>query len=67
MSGTVAPRDPAEGGRPWLARAVKLTLCLTARCPLDCRACYADCARRQGRGELDTATWLRLLDELADA
>ncbi|MDW8444289.1 MAG: radical SAM protein [Acetobacteraceae bacterium] len=54
------------GGRPWLARPLKVTLCLTARCPLDCRPCYADCARRQGAGELDPATWMRLLDELAD-
>ncbi|WP_114377599.1 radical SAM protein [Elioraea thermophila] len=67
MSGEPPQRDPSAGGRPWLARPLKFTLCLTARCPLDCRPCYADCAERQGRGELDAATWLRLLDELAEA
>lgn len=57
---------PGEvGGTPWMARPMKLTLCLTARCPLDCRACYADCGARPAADELNTATWLRLIDELA--
>lgn len=67
MSNEPPRRDPSAGGRPWLARPLKFTLCLTALCPLDCRPCYADCARRRGEGELDAATWLRLRDELADA
>ncbi len=67
MSGEPTPRDPSAGGRPWLAWPLKFTLCLTTLCPLDCQPCYADCARHRGQGELDAATWLRLLDELADS
>lgn len=54
-------------GRPWLARPLKLTLCLTARCPLACRHCYADCNTRPAAAELDTDTWLGLIGEVAAA
>lgn len=60
------PPDLATGA-PWMARPMKLTLCLTARCPLACRVCYADCGARAAADELDTATWLRLIDELAES
>lgn len=61
------PPDPVPRGTPRMARPMKLTLCLTARCPLACRACYADCGSRPEADELDTASWLRLIDELAEA
>lgn len=57
---------PVAGGTPWMARPMKLTACLTARCPLGCAACYADCNTRPAGDELDTATWLGLIDTLAD-
>jgi radical SAM protein with 4Fe4S-binding SPASM domain len=65
VSEGLAGTPGAVGGTPWIGRPLKVTLCLTARCPLDCRACYADCGARPAADELDTATWLRLLDTLA--
>ncbi len=41
-----------------------LFLELTRRCNLRCRHCGSDCSREPGRGELDTASWLRIVDYL---
>jgi radical SAM protein with 4Fe4S-binding SPASM domain len=45
---------------------VKLTICLTEDCNLDCRLCYADCHGEKGRRALDGAEWCRVLDEAID-
>ncbi|HWK46298.1 MAG TPA: pyrroloquinoline quinone biosynthesis protein PqqE [Stellaceae bacterium] len=39
---------------------------LTHRCPLRCPYCSNPLELERGAGELDTATWLRVLDEAAD-
>jgi radical SAM protein with 4Fe4S-binding SPASM domain len=51
------------GGTPFLAAPFKLTLSITARCPLACRHCYADCGA-DARPELDTVQWQGFLDML---
>ena len=45
-----------------LETPVKLTVCLTETCNLDCRPCYADCHKSAQRAELDAPTWRRILD-----
>lgn len=46
---------------------VKVTVSYTATCPLDCRHCYADCARERDAGELSADEWMRFLDERIEA
>ncbi len=38
---------------------------LTRRCNLRCRHCGSDCSSETARGELDTASWLKIVDYLA--
>ena len=38
---------------------------LSHRCPLQCPYCSNPLELERGSGELDTATWLRVLDEAA--
>jgi radical SAM protein with 4Fe4S-binding SPASM domain len=61
---------PPVGGLHWMGLALtsppKITFGITEACPLRCRHCYADCAAVPKPGELDTADWLRLVDELVE-
>jgi radical SAM protein with 4Fe4S-binding SPASM domain len=41
---------------------LKLTVCLTETCNLDCQPCYADCHAPKSRAELDVVQWHGLLD-----
>jgi MoaA/NifB/PqqE/SkfB family radical SAM enzyme len=45
---------------------IKLTVCLTETCNLDCRPCYADCRAAGKRRELDAAAWRNVLDSAID-
>ena len=49
-----------------LESPIKLTVCYTERCTLDCRLCYADCKAEKTREELSGETWIRLLHPLLD-
>lgn len=53
------PRNPV------LERPLKVTLSFTSSCNLDCRHCYADCARAPSPAEMGAAEWMALLDRLA--
>jgi PqqA peptide cyclase len=54
-----------DGG--WRVTApVSLLAELTHRCPLQCPYCSNPLALEKAGSELDTATWLRVLDEAAD-
>lgn len=44
-----------------------LFLELTRRCNLACRHCGSDCSADQARGELDAASWLKIVDYFAHA
>jgi len=44
-----------------------VTLCLTARCNLDCRHCYADCNRVDAPPELCASEWQAFIDEAMHA
>jgi PqqA peptide cyclase len=55
----------AEGGQRVTA-PVSLLAELTHRCPLQCPYCSNPLALEKAGAELDTATWLRVLDEAAD-
>jgi radical SAM protein with 4Fe4S-binding SPASM domain len=46
---------------------VKITVSYTARCPLDCRHCYAGCAADPDTRELSAGEWTRFLDERIEA
>jgi radical SAM protein with 4Fe4S-binding SPASM domain len=48
---------------PPLARPIKLTISYTHSCNLDCRICYANCARAASERELPAATWKRIVDD----
>lgn len=52
---------------PSLNRPLKVTMCLTARCNLDCQHCYADCNRSDGPPELCTSEWKTFIAEAIDA
>lgn len=45
---------------------IKLTVCLTERCNLNCAFCYADCNAPGKAPELSMATWHRVLHESCD-
>lgn len=57
----------AERDRGWLVSApVSLLAEVTHRCPLQCPYCSNPLALEKAGVELDTATWLRVLDEAAE-
>jgi radical SAM protein with 4Fe4S-binding SPASM domain len=80
IPGTIAlPLPPSEGAATEatvlraplenplsLESPLKLTVCLTETCNLDCRPCYADCHASKARRELDGQAWHRLLDDAVD-
>jgi radical SAM protein with 4Fe4S-binding SPASM domain len=49
-----------------LDRPVKATLCITEKCNLHCRFCYADCGSA-GRSELSAEQWRVVLEDLEEA
>ncbi len=49
----------------FLETPTAITLGITETCPLQCRHCYADCARAPKPGELDAATWTAMVEGLA--
>ncbi len=49
-----------------LVSPAKMTFGLTEACPLNCRYCYADCARQPKPGELEVSEWIRFADELVE-
>lgn len=60
-----------ERAAPRLDKPFKLTLCVTQTCNMDCKLCYADCGATtgpgkpiDGRGEMTTAEWKAVIDEL---
>lgn len=55
------------GGRPIpkLDKPFKLTLCVTAKCNMDCKLCYADC-NRDHKAEMTTAEWKTFIDHLIE-
>jgi radical SAM protein with 4Fe4S-binding SPASM domain len=50
-----------------LTQPLKMTLSVTDRCSLNCAHCYGRCHNESGSRELDTAAWLRIIDEAIDA
>lgn len=51
---------------PVLETPPKITIGITEACPLQCRHCYADCARAPKPGELAAEQWIALLGGLAE-
>ncbi len=49
-----------------LESPIKLTVCLTEQCNLDCAFCYADCHAAKERRELPMRFWRRFLAECID-
>jgi len=49
-----------------LERPLKLTVCLTEQCNLDCAFCYADCHRQGKPAELGMEFWQDFLDRCID-
>ena len=52
---------------PSLDSPLKVTMCLTARCNLDCRHCYADCNRADSPLELGSSAWKTFIAEAIEA
>jgi PqqA peptide cyclase len=64
---TTVARGENEATGGWQVTApVSLLAELTHRCPLQCPYCSNPLALEKAGVELDTATWLRVLDEAAD-
>src|SRR5919107_922033 len=58
---------PVEGDAPArIGPPVSMLAELTHRCPLQCPYCSNPLELERANRELDTATWLRVLDEAAD-
>jgi pyrroloquinoline quinone biosynthesis protein E len=55
----------AEGGTPALAAPMGLIAELTHRCPLSCAYCSNPLELEKASAELDTASWLRVIEEAA--
>ena len=51
---------------PQLHSPVKLTLCVTNMCNLNCIHCYSDCTREPDPRELTTTEWKRFIDHLVE-
>jgi radical SAM protein with 4Fe4S-binding SPASM domain len=51
---------------PQLRSPVKLTLCVTNTCNLNCIHCYSDCTREPDPRELTTNEWKRFIDHLVE-
>ncbi len=49
-----------------LDKPLKLSICYTETCNLDCQYCYADCSPAKAASELGSDAWARFLDEIAD-
>ena len=63
---TVARGAVVSSGAGHVTAPVSLLAELTHRCPLQCPYCSNPLALEKAGTELDTATWLRVLDEAAD-
>ena len=60
------PGGAGVDGAGRVTAPVSLLAELTHRCPLQCPYCSNPLALEKAGAELDTATWLRVLDEAAD-
>ncbi len=58
--------SPPLANESQLASPIKLTVCLTEQCNLDCAFCYADCHGAKERRELPMRFWHRFLSECID-
>ncbi|GAB5470833.1 MAG: hypothetical protein Kilf2KO_38630 [Rhodospirillales bacterium] len=57
---------PPLANESQLDSPIKLTVCLTETCNLDCAFCYADCHAKSGRAELEMSAWHRILKDCSD-
>ncbi|MEO1191213.1 MAG: radical SAM protein [Pseudomonadota bacterium] len=58
--------EPPLANESQLESPVKLTVCVTETCNLDCAFCYADCHRPDKPAELELETWRRVLRTSSD-
>ncbi len=58
--------SPPLANESQLDSPIKLTVCLTERCNLNCTFCYADCNAAGKAPELSMETWHKVLGEAAD-